>query len=161
MRPDPRAGPSRRRFSLFLPALALPLCALGLFTAGPAQAQSSDGTLRALTVEVSTDGVNFSSIGFFPDLSPGLRSYNTAVQPSYTHARLTPSANHAAATLEVGRAGSLRAVSSGSPSAAIALDTGDNGILIKVIAEDGSGGHYTMTVTREAVPSPRPRATCR
>ena len=31
---------------------------LGLFAAGPAQAQSSDSTLRALAVEVSTDGVN-------------------------------------------------------------------------------------------------------
>ncbi len=135
-------------FSLFLAAPALPLGVLSLFAAGPAQAQSSDATLSGLTVEVSTDGISFGPIGFIPEYSSGQRSYDTAVQPAYTHARLTPSANHAAATLEVGKAGSLRAVSSGSPSAAIALDTGGNAILVKVTAEDGSVRQYTMTVTR-------------
>ena len=148
MRPASRTGRSRRRFSLLLPSLALTLGALSLFAAGPAQAQSSDATLSGLAVEVSTDGMSFSSIGFIPEYSAGQRSYDTAVQPSYTHARLTPSASHAAAALQVGKAGSLRAVSNGSPSAAIALDTGGNAILVKVTAEDGSVRHYTMTVTR-------------
>ena len=148
MRPASRTGRSRRRFSFLLPALALTLGALSLFAAGPAQAQSSDATLSGLAVEVSTDGMSFSSIGFIPEYSAGQRSYDTAVQPSYTHARLTPSASHSAATLQVGKAGSMKAVSSGSPSAAIALDTGGNAILVKVTAEDGSVRHYTMTVTR-------------
>ena len=145
MRPDSRTGRSRRRFFLLLPALALPL---SLLAAGPAQAQSSDATLRGLRVEVSTDGTSFSSIGFIPKFSAGQTRYDTAVQPSYTHARLTPSASHSAATLQVGKAGSMRAVSSGSRSAAIALNTGSNFIVVKVTAEDGSVRDYTLNVTR-------------
>ena len=129
-------------------ALALLLVALSLLTVEPAQAQSSDVTLSGLTVEVSTDGMSFSSIGFIPEFSANQKTYDTAVQPSYSHVRLTPSANHAAATLAVGKVGSMRAVSSGSPSAAIALGTGGNEILVRVTAEDGSVRHYTLTVTR-------------
>ena len=153
----------RTRFSRLLPALAALMGALGLLAAGPAQAQSSDSTLRALTVEVSTDGVTFSPIGIDPEFSATAQHYQTAVQASagHTHVRLTGTANHAGATLQVGKVvggrRSLTPVASGSPSGAIALADGANQILIAVTAQDGVGSRtYTVTVTRggQAIPAP-------
>ena len=122
-----------------------------------------DGTLRALTVELSTDGVNFAQVGIDPEFSATEQHYQTAVQASagHTHVRLTGTANHAGATLQVGKVvggrRSLTPAASGSPSAAIELADGANQILIAVTAQDGVGSRtYTVTVTRggQAIPAP-------
>ncbi len=132
---------------------------MALFLAGPARAQSTDNTLRGLTVEVSTDGVSFSSVEFVPEFSADQRGYDVGLLPAYTHARLTPTATDAAATVEVGKDGELATVASGSTSAAIPLSNGANAIRIKVTPQTGSVfSLYTMTVWKggRVVPS-RPR----
>ena len=154
---DPRSGRRRARFSPLLFALA-PLVgvALALSAAEPAQAQSSDSTLRALAVEASTDGVNFSPAGIWPEFSAGHGSYDTVVSTSHTHVRVTPTANHGGATLQVGKGGSLTPVASGAASAAVALVDGANQIRVRVTAENGGGQTYRVTVTRggRVIPAP-------
>ena len=136
---------------------------LGLFAAGPAQAQSSDSTLRALAVEVSTDGVNFTRVGIDPEFSPAKLHFESAVQASagHTHVRLTGTVNHGGATLRVGKIvggrRSLTPVASGSPSGAIALADGANQILVAVTAQDRvSSRTYVVTVSRggRVIPAP-------
>ncbi len=145
----------RARFSPLLFTLTLLLGAFGLFCIEAAQAQSSDSTLRALAVEVSTDGVNFSSHGIDPEFSATGQSFTTGVQASYTHVRLTATANHSGATLRLGKTGSLSPATSGSPSAAISLANGANQILVAVTAQNGvSGQTYTLTVFRGGRLSP-------
>ena len=164
-RPGRRPGRLRARFCRLLPALAVLAGAFGLLTAGPALAQSSDSTLRALTVEVSTDGVNFNRVSIHPEFSAAQGSYDTVVMASasHTHVRVTATANHVGATLQVGKVvggrSSLTSATSGSPSGAIALVDGANQIRIRVNAQDGvSGQSYFVTVTRggqEGPPPPR------
>ena len=140
---------SRSRPSRLLPVLALLLGALGVVSAGPAQAQSSDATLRALSVEVSTDGTNFSAIGIHPEFTAGQRSYDTTVSSSHTHVRVSATANDAGATLEAGKGGgTLTALASGANTAAIALVDGANQVRIRVTAPDNSRRNYYVTVTR-------------
>ena len=160
-RPGRRPGRLRARFSLFLPALAAFIGVLGLFAAGPAEAQSSDGTLRALNVEVSTDGVTFSRVGIHPEFSAAGRSFDTVVSTSHTHVRVTATANQSGATLKVGKVvggrSSLSPAASGSPSGAIVLADGANLVRIEVAAPDGVGGkNYYVTVTRGGRANPAP-----
>ena len=145
---------SARRFLLVLVGFLGVLC---LFNAAPAQAQSSDNTLRALTVEVSTNGTNFSQVGLHPEFSAGQRSYDTVVSTSHTHVRVTPTVNHTSATVKVGKQGTmLSTVNSGSASAAIALVDGANPIRIQVTAQDRDTESYYVTVTQggRVVPAP-------
>ena len=122
-RPYAGTGRPRARLPLPLPVQALLIGARWLFASGPAQAQSSDATLRARTVEVSTDGVNFSPVGIHPEVSAAGRSFATAV---HSHVRVAATANHGDATLMVGNAVGIRVVgqtsmTSGLQSLAIAL----------------------------------------
>ena len=149
--------PVARASSVLHLALALTVGAVGLFATSPAQAQSSDTTLSSLGVEVSTDGVNFSAVGLYPDFSADQLSYDTVVSTSHTHARVTPTANHSSATLRVvSGGGSLTPLASGSTSAAITLVDGANQIRIQVTAEDRDTESYYVTVTRggRLVPTP-------
>ena len=142
-------GRGGARLCRLLPRLALLLGALGLFPAGPAQAQSSDVTLRALTVEVSTDGTNFSAIGIHPEFTAAQLGYHTTVSSSHTHVRVSATANHARATLKAGPGdGTLKALASGGTTAAIALADGANNIRIQVTAPNRDTESYYVTVTR-------------
>ena len=127
-RPYAGTGRPRARLPLPLPVQALLIGARWLFASEPAQAQSSDITLRARTVEVSTDGVNFSPVGIHPEVSAAGRSFATAVTTSalHSHVRVTATANHGGATLMMGNAVGIRVVgqtsmTSGLQSLAIAL----------------------------------------
>ena len=158
-----RPGRLCARFSRFLPALVALAGVVILFAAGPAVAQSSDSTLRALTVEVSTDGVNFSRVGIVPEFSASHPSYETVVRASerHTHMRVTATANHAGATLKVGKNVGGRfpgqtSATSGSPSEAIALADGGNQIRIRVTAQDRSSQDYVVTVYRGGRQGPAP-----
>ena len=74
-----------------------------------------------------------------------------------THVKLRPTLSDTTASVKVGKQGqTLAAVSSGSASAAIALDVGDNPIDVEVTAEDTTVTKtYTVTVTRAGgVPGP-------
>ena len=148
-RPAPRSGRFRTRLFRLLPALALLFGALGPVSAGPALAQSSDNTLRALTVEVSTDGSNFTAAAIHPGFTAAQRSYNAVVSAQHTHVRVSATATHGAATLKVGRhGGSLTALASGATSAAFALVDGANTIRIQVRAPNRDTESYYVSVTR-------------
>ena len=115
-----------------------------------------DATLSGLTASSST-----SATGTFTALDIGAfgastTSYAASVDNSVTHVKLTPTAGHSGATVEVGKGSSLTAVTSGSASDAIALSVGSNEITVEVTAADGATKKtYTVTVTRgAAVPVP-------
>ena len=114
--------------------------------------QSSDATLSGLTASSSTSaGGTFSSlnIGTF---SSTTTSYTATVANVRTHVKLTPTANHSAASItwRKGATGSFTPVTSGSATAAIALGVGANAITVRVTAQDGTTQDYTVTVTRQA-----------
>ena len=99
-------------------------------------AVSSDATLSALTLS-PTDISNFQS---------GTLTYSVDVANSVGSVTVTPTANHASATITVNGA----TVASGS-GRAVSVDVGSNTITIVVTAEDGNTTEsYTVTVTRAA-----------
>ena len=113
---------------------------------------SSDNALSGLTASSSTSaGGTFSSlsIGTF---SSTTTTYTATVANARTHVKLTPTANHASASIgwRKGSTGSFTTVTSGSTTAAIALDTGANAITVRVTAQDATTQDYTVTVTRQA-----------
>ena len=76
-------------------------------------------------------------------------SYTVDVAHDVSSVTVTPTANDAAATITVNGA----TVASGSESAPITLETGENPIEVVVTAEDGTTRTYTVTVTRAALPA--------
>ena len=116
-------------------------------------AQSTDATLSGLTA-TSSDSASgtFGALTLTPVFAAATTGYSASVANSITHVKLTPTVNHANATVEVGKQGqTLAAVSSATASAAIALSEGANPITVKVTAEDGTSTEtYTVTVTRAA-----------
>ena len=119
---------------------------------GAVVTQSSDNALSGLTATSSTSaGGTFTSlaIGTF---SSTTTSYTATVANARTHVKLTPTANHASASISwrKGATGSFTSVTSGSATTAISLGVGANAITVRVTAEDTTTQHYTVTVTRQA-----------
>ena len=113
--------------------------------------RSSDATLSALTAESGAGGT-FSPLTFSPVFDAATTSYTASVPNTTTHARLTPAVNHSGASVRVGKGTTLSPVSNGTASNAIALDVGDNAIIVRVTAQDSSTREYTVTVTRRNEP---------
>ena len=118
--------------------------------------QSNDATLSALTGSTSTDGSDFSGTLSFGTFAATTLSYTATVANGVTHVKLTPTVNESNAAVKVGKTGNLNTVASGDPSAAIALDVGDNAIKVEVTAQDGTVKTYTVTVTRQPLPPGAP-----
>ena len=117
------------------------------------QAASSDATLSALTGSTSEDGASFDgALALSPAFSPATASYTARVPYGATHARLTPTANDAGASVKVGKGTSLSAVAGGAASGAIALAVGDNALAVEVTAADGTVKTYAVTVARAGPP---------
>ena len=128
------------------------LAVLFLQQAPPAQAQSTDATLSALTVEASEDGdtTNFPKSVPIGAFAATTETYTATVDSRVGHVRLTPTVNDSGATVQVGKTGSLQTVASGSASQAVALNVGANPITVEVTAADGSTKKtYTVTITRQ------------
>ena len=107
--------------------------------------QSSNANLSGLTATTSE-----SSTGTFTALNIGTfaaatTSYAATVAFARTHAKLTPTVAHSAATVTV----QGTTVSSGSASGAIALSVGSNALTLRVTAQDGTTKDYTVTITRQ------------
>ena len=118
--------------------------------------QSNDAALSALTGSTSTDGSDFSGTLSFGTFAATTLSYTATVANGVTHVKLTPTVNESNAAVKVGKTGNLNTVASGDPSAAIALDVGDNAIKVEVTAQDGTVKTYTVTVTRQPLPPGAP-----
>ncbi len=126
----------------------------GEWVFGTATPKSSDKTLSTLAGSTSTDGSDFSGTLDIGTFTATTTSYTAEVAGSVTHVKLTPAVNDSDAKVKVGpQGGTLTAVTSGQPSAAIALDPGANAIDVEVTAEDETVQTYTVTVTRLSVPS--------
>ena len=109
--------------------------------------------LSALTGATSSDGTTFADMtgasALVPDLDAVATDYRSTVGNEVTHARLTPTTASDTSTVKVGLVGgTLDPVTSGSPSAAIPLEVGDNAIAVEVTAADSSTKEYTVTVRR-------------
>ena len=104
---------------------------------GTTPVQSSDATLRALSVSAGSISPAFSSTTY---------AYTVSVASGVTSTTVTPTVNHSAATVTVN--GTV--VTSGSPSGPIALAVGDNVITVRVTAENGDTQDYTVTITRQS-----------
>ena len=117
-------------------------------------AQSADATLSNLTGTPCTDSTTCSgTLSLSPAFDLAVTSYRATAANTATHARLTPTARHGAATIQVGKGNSLAPVNSGAASTAIALDVGENAITVRVTAGNGiTIKDYTVTITRLAVP---------
>ena len=118
------------------------------------QAPSTDATLSGLTASSSTSsGGTYTALTLTPTtFSATTTNYTATVASERTHAKLTPTATHASATVEVrkGMSGSFTTVPRGSASAPIGLDVGANAITLRVTAQDGTTKDYTVTITRQA-----------
>ena len=115
---------------------------------------STNADLDNLIVRVSA-----SASGTFTNLNFGgfttaTTAYTATVPNSITRVKLAPAVtDYVNATVEVGKQGeTLKEVPEGSFSAAIALDVGENTLIVKVTAEDGNNQDYIVTVTRAATP---------
>ena len=115
--------------------------------------QSANADLSALTAKSSTDGSTFTTLALTPSFSASTTAYRASVGNEVTHAILTPTTAHNAASIRVGKSGSLTAVNSGSDSSAISLAEGANAIVVEVTAEDGSTRNYRVSITRAAIPT--------
>ena len=112
--------------------------------------------LSALTGATSTDGVTFNDMtgadAMAPAFAPNTTTYRATVGNDVTHVQLTPTLADTSSSVKVGKAsGALTTVVSGSASAAIALDVGDNHITVEVTDTDGNADTYTVTVRRVPV----------
>ena len=114
-----------------------------------AAALSSNANLSGLTGATSTDGATFGgTLALTPSaFSAATTSYAATVADTITHVKLTPTVQD---TDKASVAVNGSTVTSGSSSAAIALDEGANAITVRVTAEDGTTKDYTVTVTRQA-----------
>ncbi len=115
--------------------------------------QSANANLSALTAKSSTDGSTFTALALTPAFSASTTAYRASVGNEVTHLILTPTRAHSAASIRVGKSGSLTAVNSGSDSSAISLAEGVNAIVVEVTAEDGSTTNYRVSITRAAIPT--------
>ena len=109
--------------------------------------------LSALAVRRSVDGTTFSPPTGVEEVVPvfaaATTGYRATVGSDITHVQVTPTVSHSASAVKVGKAGgTLSPVTSGQPSAAIALDVGDNAITVEVTASDSTTKNYTVTVRR-------------
>ena len=115
--------------------------------------QSANADLSALTAKSSTDGSTFTTLALTPSFSASTTAYRASVGNEVTHLILTPTKAHSAASIRVGKSGSLTAVNSGSDSSAISLAEGGNSIVVEVTAENGSITNYRVSITRAAIPT--------
>ena len=88
--------------------------------------------LTALRAEGSADGSSFTALTLDPAFDADTGEYWVTVRNHVTHARLTPTLADTSSTMQVGKFGSRVAVDSGSASAAIALDVGENLISVEI-----------------------------
>ncbi len=126
-------------------------------------AQDSDGNQvsDAFDVEVvrsaeaGLSALSLSAGSISPSFSATTYTYTLNVGHDVSSTTVTATASHGRATLKAGLAGSLSAITSGTPSGDISLAPGANSVQVEVTAEDGMAQQtYTITVTREASSDP-------
>ena len=107
--------------------------------------------LKGLTATSSSSASGtFASLTLAPSFDADTTSYSATVANTLRHVKLTPTAAHSGSTITV----QGTAVTSGSPSGAIALNVGTNTLTVRVAAQGGSPTKdYTVTITRQPPPA--------
>lgn len=105
-------------------------------TAPPKKSSSANANLSGLTVSAGSWDAVFSA---------DVTSYTVNVGNHVSQITVTPTTAHPAASVTVND----KAFNSGSASDAININVGNNTVLVKVRAENGTEKSYTLTVTRE------------
>ena len=118
----------------------------------PTVTQSANADLSGLTGSTSTNGSTFSGTLNIGTFTAATTSYTASVASNVTHVKLTPTKAHTAASIKVGKTGSLSSVTSTQSSGAIALGAAGTSTDIKVVvtAENGTTKEYTVMVARAA-----------
>jgi LPXTG-site transpeptidase (sortase) family protein len=110
------------------------------FTRAPASTNNNLSTLIVSAGSIS------------PAFSAGTSAYTLSLPYATATTTLTATRADATATLKLSlNGGTETTLSSGTASASQSLRTGDNTLVVKVTAEDGSIKSYTVTVTRAAL----------
>jgi gliding motility-associated-like protein len=125
----------------------------GIFdaAANPIAAGFTTGeTYNILSNNANLAGLATSASGFAPTFDPAVITYTASVPNTTTTATVTPTVAITGSTVQVRvNGGTYVTVISGSPSANLALNVGDNPVDVKVTAQDGTTIKiYTLTVTR-------------
>jgi len=95
----------------------------------------------------ASSSANATGIILSPNFNPAIFNYTAAVDNAISSITITAAVNNPNAILKVN--GTI--LTSGTPSAPIALTTGDNTITMVVLAEDGvTTQTYTLDLTRQA-----------
>ena len=118
--------------------------------------ESSNNDLSALALSSSTSSTgSFSAVSLSPAFdasAPHITSYSATVGNEVTHAKLTATVDDTGkASMVAGKIGaSVSTLADGGTSGPIALDVGDNELLVRVTAESGETKEYTVTVRRQS-----------
>ena len=108
---------------------------------------NDEADLSALTVEGAAGaGGPWSAleIGAF---EAETTDYAVTAPYGTTHARLTPTAAEPGTTMRTGAGSNLEAVRSGETGPAVALEAGENTLIVAAVAPSGARKTYTVTVT--------------
>lgn len=105
-----------------------------------------NGVLSILSNNVDLSNLLLSRDTLKPAFDPSITSYAASVGNEVTGITITPTAEHATASITVNGAG----VNSGEESGNMPLNVGNNVISVVVTAEAGNTKTYTITVTRAA-----------
>ncbi len=125
----------------------------------PTPVGSSNANLSGLTATQRIPNVLdwWPVTGKWMEFRPGTTKFGSGVVEGVTQVKVRPTAAHSAATIKVGKAGSLATVASGQESAAIDVAKGANVILVEVTAEDGTKKTYTVSISRQDLSQRDPR----
>ena len=118
-----------------------------------AQEAANPLDLSGLTAESSTDGIAFTAMTGDEALAPAFAAdttaYRATVGNDVTHVRLTPTLADTNSSVQVGKSGRTRTtVANGSASDPIALDVGDNEIVVRVTDTNSNVQDYFVVVHR-------------
>jgi formylglycine-generating enzyme required for sulfatase activity len=112
---------------------------------------TSVATFTTLSTNADLSGLTLSTGTLTPTFASGTTAYTASVANTVTSITVTPTRAQANASIEARvNTGTYAAVTSGSPSSALALDVGANTVDVRVTAQDGTTQKtYTVTVTRD------------
>ncbi|NEU07291.1 hypothetical protein GZH53_03100, partial [Flavihumibacter sp. R14] len=117
-----------------------PFMAIAVNDISLAEAVIGDSNLSALTLSEGT---------LTPAFTSATLGYTSSVANSVSSITVTPTKSDLNASIQVRvNNGTYQTVASGSPSSALALNTGNNSIDVKATAQDGTSKTYTVTVNR-------------
>lgn len=115
---------------------------------------------RIYKIAVPSANANLSALAISsgtlqPVFDKNTLGYTASVDPVVSSITLTPTVDHASASLHIRiNGGSYTSLSSGTASAALPLTTGDNTIEVRVTAQNNSTKTYTLVINRPAPPLP-------